>query len=52
MQMIQNLAALLAYHQFRTILQSLRQVRGLDIFTACQIRNRARQFQDAMIRPR
>jgi hypothetical protein len=36
-------------HQFRAILQRLCQMRGLDLFTPCQIRDGARQFQDAMI---
>ena len=40
---------LLPHHNLRTILQRLRQMRGLDFFTPRQICNRARQFQDAMI---
>ena len=41
---------LLPHHHLRSIPQRLRQMRGLDFLTARQICNRARQFQDAMIR--
>ena len=42
----------LSHHDLRTILQRLRQMCGLDIFTPCQIRDGACQFQDAMISTR
>ena len=42
----------LAQHQLRAVLQRLCQVHGLDLLTPRQIRNCARQFQDAMIGPR
>ena len=42
----------LAQHQLRPVLQCLCQVPGLDLFTPCQIRNCARQLQDAVIGPR
>src|SRR5262245_11240211 len=34
-----------AVHQLWPVLQCLRQMRGLDLFTPCQIRDCARQFQ-------
>src|SRR5687767_2449295 len=42
----------LAQRQFGTILQRLGQMYRLDLFTPRKIRNGARQFQDAMVRPR
>ena len=41
-----------AMHQLGTVLQRLRQMRGLNIFASHKIGNGARKFQDAMISPR
>ena len=38
-----------AEHQLRSVLQRLCQMRGLDLFATRQIRDCAREFQDAMI---
>lgn len=38
------------HHPSRPILNRLRKVRRLDLVTVCQVRNRAREFQDAMER--
>jgi hypothetical protein len=36
----------------KTILQCLRQIRGLDLFTPCQIRDYPRQIEDSVISSR
>ena len=41
---------LLPHHQLGTVLQCLRQMSGLDLFTPRQISNGARQFQGEMMR--
>ena len=49
---IAELEMCLTQHQLWPILQRLCQMHGLDFFTPRQIRNRARQLENSMIRPR
>ncbi len=39
-------------HQLRTVLQRLRQMHRLDLTTSCQVRNRVRKFEYAMVTAR